>query len=104
MKKQEFQEWLISHGVCDKMIKDHLSRVARFERALSKARNISFSLEDEFEKDLCNSIYDLFRHCGLNPQMSKYGVVDLPIGKTSMACIKHSVKTYVLFLSEHVRT
>lgn len=94
MEREKFRDWLLGKDLNAKVISDHLSRVARIERAFS------ISLNAEFKKDQFSRLFSLFRRYGINPDVQKFSRIDLPVGKTSMASIKHSLKVYGQFLIE----
>ena len=94
MQREKFRDWLLGKGLSGKVVSDHLSRAARIERAFS------VSLCAEFKKDKFVRLYSFFRRYGVNSDMQKFPNADLPVGKTSMASIKHSLKVYGQFLLE----
>lgn len=94
MQREKFRDWLLGKELNAKVISDHLSRVARIERAFG------VSLGAEFKQDQFSRLFSLFRGYGKNPDMQNFPHIDLPIGKTSMASIKHSLKVYGQFLVE----
>ena len=57
------------------------------------------AVEKSFKKDKCESLLSLLRNKGNNPDLQKFSNIDLPIGKSTMASIRYSLRTYCRFLA-----
>jgi len=102
MQKEKFEKWLKINNISNKMVSDHVSRVMRLERVFTVIFGASFSFEKAYQKDRCESLISLLRSKGDNPDLKKYSNIDLPIGKSTMACIRYSLRTYCRFLNSGI--
>ena len=96
----DFRLWLKSECYSSRIISNYISRLRRLQLALAQSTNNNLIIEEEFKKDKCATIFNLFRHYGENEDMRVLGNINLPIGKVQINVIKHSLKVYCQFLEE----
>ena len=92
MNEVEFRGWLEESGKNKRVISDSVSRMRTLQRELG------VNLDDEFEKDKCETIMNaLTINKGDNDIMKKYGDVSLPIGKFTLGTYRYSLKSYIAY-------
>lgn len=94
----DFFQWLKDNNISSKVISDHRSRLNRLQTVFEKVYGKNFSFEDQFKKDKFDSLFFLLRKKGNNPELTKFAPVNLPIGSTTMASIRYSLRTYCRYL------
>lgn len=93
MKELDFYNWLMKHNVPKKLCSDYLSRLKRLEHSLFEC-----DLDEEYSKDRCTALFELFYKCGNNEKMANRHIGDLPIGRYHLSTYKYALKKYVEFL------
>ncbi len=93
MRELDFYNWLINKNTPKKLCSDCVSRLKRFEHSLSDC-----DLDEEYKKDKCKSVLNLFKKSGNNEEMASRHIGNLPIGKYYIATYKFALKEYVNFL------
>ncbi|RMA78508.1 hypothetical protein JN00_0338 [Metamycoplasma subdolum] len=89
----EFKIYSEKHKVNKKVISDIISRLKKIEKSLENC-----DLNDEFQKNCCKSLLNLFAKNGNNNEIKKVLIGSLPIGKYSMSTYRHAIKKYVSFM------
>lgn len=93
MNEIDFKAWLQSQNTTKKVQGDLISRIKRLERAFD-----NIDIDEEYKKDKCCFILSLFKNKGLNPEMSKFENVDLPVGQYQLSTYKYALKKYISFI------
>lgn len=95
MNEIDFSVWLTKNNTPKKVCSDYVSRLKKIEHSLSNC-----DLDEEYNKDKCVSLINLFKKAGNNENMQSRHIVGLPIGKYYLAAYKFSVKKYVEFRND----
>ena len=91
MDELGFRVWLTANNVKKKVQGDCVSRLKRIEKELR------IELDECYGETELKDILDAFLKMGMNEKMTKYGNVNLPIGKYYMSTYRHSLKQYIAF-------
>ena len=93
MRELDFYNWLAANNTPKKLRSDYISRLKRLEHSL-----IGCDLDEEYNRDACNSLLELFNKSGQNEKMASRHIGNLPIGKYHIATYKYAVNKYLDFL------
>jgi hypothetical protein len=93
MNEIDFKEWLQKQHTTKKVQGDLISRIKRLERAFD-----NIDLDEEYQKDKCCFLLSLFKNKGINSEMNKFEMVELPIGKYQLSTYKYALKKYISFI------
>lgn len=94
MREVDFYNWLKEKDTSSKSCSDFMARIKKVERCL---RNCD--LDEEYKKDGCVSLLELFNKTGRNIEMHQRHLGGLPIGDYHLASYKYSVNKYIDFLN-----
>ncbi|MGN0432578.1 MAG: hypothetical protein ACI4EQ_09530 [Lachnospiraceae bacterium] len=95
MNELDFRQWLNHNQVSRKMQSDFISRIKKVERSIENC-----DIDEQYRSDRCSYLLSLFKNKGINPNMSQYSDVDLPIGTYYLCVYKHAITKYIQFLDE----
>lgn len=95
MNELEFRQWLNNKQVSKKMQSDFVSRIKRVERSIENC-----DIDEQYRSNRCSYLISLFKNKGINPNMTKYPNIDLPIGTYHLCVYKHAITKYVEFLDD----
>lgn len=93
MLEFDFVHYLKQNNTPNKLCSDYVSRIKRIEHAIKDC-----DIDEEYRKDKCESLLDLFKNSGQNEKMATLLVGDLPIGKYYLSTYKFAIKKYISFL------
>ena len=96
MKELDFYNWLIANSTPKKLCSDYISRLKRLEHSL-----LDCDIDEEYSKDICVSLLELFNKSGQNEKMAGRHIGDLPIGKYYLAAYKYALNKYIEFLKSN---
>lgn len=96
MRELDFHNWLTSNNTPKKLCSDYISRLKRLEHSISDC-----DLDEEYKKDKCNSLLELFNKSGQNKKMASRHIGSLPIGKYHIATYKYAINKYLEFLTSN---
>lgn len=94
MRELDFHNWLTNNNTPKKLCSDYISRLKRLEHSISDC-----DLDEEYKKDKCNSLLELFNKSGQNKKMASRHIGNLPIGKYYISTYKYAVNKYLEFLN-----
>lgn len=93
MLEFDFVHYLKQSNTPKKLCSDYVSRIKRVEHSIKDC-----DIDEEYRKDKCESLLDLFKYSGQNEKMATLLVGDLPIGKYYLSTYKFAIKKYISFL------
>lgn len=93
MLEIDFFSWLQNNGISKKVASDYVSRIKNFEHSISNC-----DIDEEYHKDKCSAILELFCKSGKNEKMASLHNGNLPIGKYYLSTYKLSIKKYISFM------
>ncbi len=93
MRELDFYNWLTNKSIPKKLCSDYISRLKRLEHSLSDC-----DIDDEYLKDKCKTLLELFYKSGQNEKMASRHIGNLPIGKYHIASYKYAINKYLEFL------
>lgn len=96
MAEFEFSIWLLKNGSSRKLCSDYVSRLKRLEHSIQDC-----DIDEEYFKDKCTELLQLFNNSGKNEKMANRLIGDLPIGKYYIATYKYAIKKYIEFMNEY---
>lgn len=95
MNEFEFAIWLSKQNIPKKLCSDYVSRLKRLEHSLKDC-----DLEEEYYKNKCINILEMFKKAGMNDKMASNHIGNLPIGKTYLATYKYALTKYICCMNE----
>ena len=96
MRELDFYIWLTSNNTPKKLCCDYISRLKRLEHSL-----LNCDIDEEYKKDKCISLLDLFDKSGQNEKMTSRHIGNLPIGRYYLATYKYAINKYLKFLNSN---
>ncbi|MBQ9743956.1 MAG: hypothetical protein IJW19_02420 [Clostridia bacterium] len=93
MNEIDFKAWLRSQNTIKKVQGDLISRIKRLERVFG-----NIDLDEEYQKDKCCFLLSLFKNKGVNSEMNKFEIAELPIGQYQLSTYKYALKKYISFI------
>lgn len=92
MNKLDFYLWVMSIKMLPKKYSDTISRLQQIEKSIKNC-----DLDNEFNKDKCQSLLELFKNLGRNINMSSLHIGTLPIGKKYMTTYSAAVRQFIKY-------
>jgi len=91
MNRIDFYLWTLENNIPKKLYTDNLCRLQQIEHCISNC-----DLDEEYYKDKCQSILELFKNLGKNEKMANRHSGNLPIGKNYLTSYSSAIRKYVL--------
>ena len=98
MNRIDFYMWTLEQKWPKKIYTDNLCRLQQVEHSISNC-----DLDEEYYKDKCKSILELFIKLGKNEKMASRHIGNLPIGKNYMSSYTSAIRKYVLCMDYVVK-
>lgn len=93
MLEIDFSVWLKNNKISQKVASDYISRLKKFEHSI-----LYCDIDEEYHKDKCSEILELFYKSGRNEKMASRHSGNLPIGKYYLSTYKLAIKKYINFM------
>ena len=94
MNRIDFYLWTLENNIPKKLYTDNLCRLQQIEHCISNC-----DLDEEYYKDKCQSILELFKNLGKNEKMAIRHMGNLPIGKKYLSSYSSAIRKYVLSIN-----
>lgn len=99
MLEIDFSAWLKNNNTSKKVASDYISRIKKFEHSIKNC-----DIDEEYRKDRCSEILELFYKSGQNEKMANLHYGNLPIGKYYLSTYKLAIKKYITFMDWYTST